>query len=81
MATYETAKRINELEREIPEAKARLAHMVNRRREIDAYDAANKEYKRKLLAKYKLEIKHTTDLISNLNVELWGLRELDLPRQ
>ena len=76
MAKYETAVRIKELEREIPEAKARLAHMINRRREIDAYDAPNREYKRKLLAKYRLEIKHMTDLINNLNTELWGLQEL-----
>lgn len=73
---YEHAKRINQLENEIPEAKARLAHLINRRLEIEAYDAPNKEYKRKLLAKYRLEIKSMTDLINNLNTELWGLQEL-----
>ena len=73
---YESAKRINQLEREIPEAKARLAHLINRRLEIEAYDAPNQEYKRKLLGKYRLEIKHMADLISNLNTELWGLQEL-----
>ena len=78
MAKYEVAVRIKELEREIPEAKARLAHMINRRLEIEAYDAANKDYKRKLLAKYKLEIKRCADTINNLNIELWGLQELDL---
>lgn len=74
--TYETAKRISHLQNEIPETKARLAHLINRRLEIEAYDAPNKEYKRKLLAKYRLEIKSMTDLINNLNTELWGLQEL-----
>ena len=74
--TYEAAKRISHLQNEIPEAKARLAHLINRRLEIEAYDAPNKEYKRKLLAKYRLEIKSMTDLINNLNTELWGLQEL-----
>lgn len=78
MAKYDIAKRINELDKEIPEAKARLAHMINRRRWIDGYDAANKDYKRKLLAKYKLEIKRCTDTINALNIELWGLKELDM---
>lgn len=78
MAKYEVAVRLKELEREIPEAEARLAHMINRRREIDAYDAPNREYKRKLLAKYRLEIKGATERISNLKTELWGLQELDL---
>lgn len=73
---YEHTKRILQLEREIPEAKARLAHLINRRLEIEAYDAPNKDYKRKLLGKYRLEIKSMTDLINNLNTELWGLQEL-----
>lgn len=77
MAKYEVAVRIKELEREIPEAEARLAHTINRRREIDAYDAPNREYKRKLLAKYRLEIKSAADRISNLKTELWGLQELN----
>ena len=74
--TYETAKRISHLQNEIPETKARLTHLINRRLEIEAYDAPNKEYKRTLLAKYRLEIKSMTDLINNLNTELWGLQEL-----
>lgn len=74
--TYETAKRISHLQNEIPETKARLAHLINRRLEIEAYDAPNKDYKRKLLGKYRLEIKSMTDLINNLNTELWGLQEL-----
>jgi hypothetical protein len=77
MAKYEVAVRLKELEREIPDAEAKLAHMINRRREIDAYDAPNREYKRKLLAKYRLEIKSATERISNLKTELWGLQELD----
>lgn len=77
MGKYDVAKRIHELNRDIPDAKARLAHIINRRREIEAYDAPNREYKRKLLGKYKLEIRHMTDTIKNLNIELWGLQELD----
>ena len=73
---YEHAKRIKQLENEITEAKARLAHLVNRRLEIEAYDAPNQDYKRKLLGKYRLEIKSMTDLINNLNTKLWGLQEL-----
>lgn len=77
MAKYEVAVRLKELEREIPDAEAKLVHMINRRREIDAYDAPNREYKRKLLAKYRLEIKSANERISNLKTELWGLQELD----
>lgn len=76
MAKYSTAVRMNELRKDIPYAEERLAHLINRRMEIEGRDVPNKEYKRKLLAKYRLEIKSMTDLINNLNTELWGLQEL-----
>lgn len=73
MAKYSTAVRMNELRKDIPYAEERLAHLINRRMEIEGRDVANKEYKRKLLARYRIEIKTLVDVINNLKTELWGL--------
>lgn len=80
MTDYDTAMIIAKLEQEIPMLESVLSHLINRRREIDAYDAPNKAYKRKLLERYRSDIMFNTDVISNKKNELWGLQELELPR-
>ena len=81
MAKYKTAVRIKELESLIPEAECRLAHMLNRHKEIEACKAPNIAYKRKLIQRYKADIKSLTDQIANYKMEYWDLQELDLPRE
>ena len=80
MYTLEAARREAELNKEIPMLEAQLAHLINRRIEIQAKETANAEYKRKLLARYRLEIKALTEHISNSKTELWGLHELRIAK-
>ena len=77
----EVQARIAELAALIEEKETDLAHKVNRCRELSARRTGAIEKKRKFVSRIKVEIKDLTDEISNYKTELWGLQELNLPKE
>ena len=79
MTAFEVAPRIAELPAQIAEKEADLARKVNRCRELSAKATANTAAKQRFIARIKTEIHQLTEEVNNLNTELWGLQELNLP--
>ncbi len=80
MTAFEVAPQIEKLQAQIEQNEADLARKINRLAEISARTAANAEAKKRIVTRYKLEIKELTDELNNQKAKLWGLQEINLPQ-
>lgn len=80
MNTQEMKDRIRFLNQEIDEAQRRLAHAINRKRELQALNAKNKSYQRQLEKKYAAEIEALVFYLRNSKSELGDLQDILLAK-
>lgn len=76
MRTQEVEDRIRYLTQEIDEAQRRLAHAINRKRDLQKLNAKNRKFQRQLEKKYAAEIESLTGYIRNSKAELGDLQEI-----
>lgn len=63
-----------ELKYSIMAAKEALAHMINRNRWLKNAVVVNEPYRQKLLKKYRLDILHLTNEVSNMQTKLFKIQ-------
>lgn len=68
--------KIERLAKEIDDAQRRLAHIINRRRELQRLDARNKSYQLQLDKKYAAETESWINTIRGLKSELKDLEDI-----
>lgn len=80
MNVQEMKDRIRFLNQEIDDAQRRLAHAINRRRELQKLKARNQKYQRELEKKYAAEIESLVSFLQNSKSELGDLRGMLLAK-
>lgn len=68
--------KIERLNKEIDDAQRRLAHTINRRRELQQLDVKNKSYQLQLDGKYAEETESWINTICGLKSELSDLQDV-----
>lgn len=77
MNTPDIATQIEDLQKQIIEKQTEINRKCARRIEISR--KPDSPAKRRIIARYKTEIMHLTYKINNLNANLWGLQEANMP--
>lgn len=80
MNIQEMKDRIQFLNQEIDDAQRRLAHAINRRRDLQKLKARNQKYQRELEKKYAAEIESLVSFLQNSKSELGDLRDMLLAK-
>lgn len=75
MNAQEMKDRMKYLEREIEDAETRLAHTINRKREIERMNANNKAFQRQLTRRYAAEMESAVNAIKGMKAELADLQD------
>lgn len=80
MTIQETKDKIKTLNQEIDDAQRRLAHAINRRRDLQKLNAKNPKYQRELEAKYAAEIETMVAFLQSAKSELGDLCDILLAK-
>lgn len=75
MNAQEMKDRMKYLEREIEDAECRLAHTINRKREIERMNANNQAFQRQLTRRYAAEMESAVNAIKGMKAELADLQD------
>lgn len=80
MTAQEVKDRIHYLNQEIDEAQRRLAHAINRKRDLQKLNAKNRKFQRQLEKKYAAEIESLVFFLRNSKAELGDLQDILLAK-
>lgn len=80
MTMQEMQDRISALNRDIDDAQRRLAHAINRKRDLQKLNAKNRKFQRQLEKKYAAEIESLVFFLRNAKSELDDLQDILLAK-
>ena len=76
MTANDVGKQIEEISKDLEGKHDDLTRMINRRKELERKHTQNEAARQAFIARINLECKDIINEINDLNVKLWGLKEI-----